>query len=175
MMLIMTPEIHSGSRLLPQRMKGPFLLCAALLFVNDCTVAPTPQSKEGDTVQVRAIGKGGNALDAEQPDSVVAFDDETFRSTWTTRVGGGEPPSVDFSKEAAVFVFGGMRNTGGYSVEVRKANIEGDALVLDVVVHGPPPGAIVTQAITYPYAVVAVTPRGFRKVRWDETAKARQR
>jgi hypothetical protein len=174
-MLIMTPEIRSGSRLLPQGMKATVLLCAALLSVNDCTVAPPPESKEGETVQVRTIGKGGNALDAENPDSVAAFDDATFRSTWTKRVGEGDPPSVDFSKEAVVFVFGGMRNTGGYSVDVRGARVEGDALILDAVVQGPPPGAIVTQVITYPYAVVAVTPRGFRKVRWDETAKARQR
>jgi hypothetical protein len=70
-----------------------------------------------------------------------------------------------------VFLFAGMHNTGGYSVEARGATLEGDVLVIDAVVHGPPPGAITTQVITYPFAVISVTPRGFRSVRWHETAQ----
>jgi hypothetical protein len=126
-------------------------------------------------VEIRGISEGGSAIDAPNAHTVVALDDATFRSTWSARVGAEEPPRVDFSKEAVVFVFGGMRNTGGHSVDVRGAKVEGDTLVLDAVVEGPPAGAIVTQVITYPYAVVAVTPRAFRSVRWHETAKANQR
>jgi len=126
-------------------------------------------------VQVRTISEGGSALDAPDAHTVAALDEASFRSTWSARVGAEEPPPVDFSKEAVVFVFAGMRNTGGYSVDVRGAKVEGDTLVLDAVVQGPPAGAIVTQVITYPYAVVAVTPRAFRSVRWHETAKANQR
>lgn len=126
-------------------------------------------------MQLRTLSTGGSADDASLPETVAAFDEASFRSTWSKRVGAGEIPRVDFSKEAAVFVFGGMRNTGGYSVDVRGATLDGDALVLDAVVNGPPPGAIVTQVITYPFAVVAVTPRAFRSVRWHETAQAPQR
>jgi hypothetical protein len=175
MMLIMTPEIRDGSRALPQVMKAAVLLCAALITINGCTVTPAAEPAGGESVQVRKIAEGGNALDAQNADTVAAFDDGTFRSTWSARVGTDEPPRVDFSKEAVVFVFGGMRNTGGYSVDIRGAKVEGETLVLDAVVEGPPAGAIVTQVITYPYAVVAVTPRAFRSVRRNETAKAHQR
>jgi hypothetical protein len=174
MMLIMTPEIHAGSRAFPQGMKTAILICAALISFDGCTMAPASEAAGGN-LQLRKVSEGGNALDAPNAETVAAFDDATFRSMWTARVGAGDPPRVDFSKEAIVFVFGGMRNTGGYSVDVRGAQVEGDALVLDAVVQGPPPGAIVTQVITYPYAVVAVTPRAFRSVRWHETAKAHQR
>lgn len=174
MMLIMTLEIRTGSRALSGGMKAAILLCAALLTVNGCAVSPTPEPA-GGSVQVRTIFKGVSALDEPAASTVAAFDDASFRSAWSARVGEGEPPRVDFTKEAVVFVFAGMRNTGGYSVDVHGAKVEGETLVVDAVVQGPPGGAIVTQVITYPYAVVAVTPRAFRSVRWHETAKAHQR
>lgn len=124
---------------------------------------------------MRTIAKGGNAANAESAAAVPAFDEAAYHAIWKNQVGTGEAPQVDFSKEAVVFLFAGMRNTGGYSIEARGATVEGDVLVIDAVVNGPPPGAITTQVITYPYAVISVTPRGFRSVRWHETAQTNLR
>ena len=50
-----------------------------------------------------------------------------------------------------------MRNTGGWSIQPTSARVEADGTaVIDAKVQGPPPGGIVTQAITYPYAVIVV-------------------
>jgi hypothetical protein len=81
-------------------------------------------------------------------------------------IGAGEAPAVDFETETVVFLFGGQRSTGGYSVDVRGVTMEGDTLVIDGSVQGPPPGAITTQALTSPYAVLAVKSRAIRNVRW---------
>lgn len=169
-MWIMTPEIRNGSRAFRRGMKTiTLMLCAALSLA--CAVKPAQEAPGGE-VKVQTLAAGGTALDAPTAQTVAAFDETSFRDTWARKVGTGEPPRVDFSKNAAVFLFAGVRNTGGYSVVVRGASVEGESLVVDAVVEGPKPGAIVSQAITYPYAVIAVTPREFRSVRWHETAKA---
>lgn len=138
-----------------------FALVAALAFFNTCTSA----GAVGGTVEIRKLAEGGYAA-TEREGVVTAFDEETYRRAWQSAARDAEPPAVDFSTEAVVFVFAGERRTGGYSVEVRGATLDGETLVLEGEVKGPPRGAIVTQAITYPYAVVAVKSRAFKDVRW---------
>ena len=98
--------------------------------------------------------------------AVVAADETAYRQALDSLIGSGEAPAVDFAVETAVFLFGGQRSTGGYSVEVRGVRLEGDTLVVDGGVMGPPPGSITTQALTSPYAVLAVESRAIKNVRW---------
>lgn len=58
---------------------------------------------------------------------------------------------IDFKREAVIAVFAGTKNTGGYSVSVRK-----DAGKLCVGLVAPPDGALVTEALTRPFKIVAV-------------------
>jgi hypothetical protein len=71
---------------------------------------------------------------------------------------GGVPPrpkGVDWRRNELLAIHLGQRNTGGYSVYVggvvpmapRKYEVS-------VVAHEPPPGTMVTQALTSPYVVV---------------------
>lgn len=54
----------------------------------------------------------------------------------------------------------GEQPTGGYAVEVAEAGFSGGTeWIVDVRYQRPGPGAIVTQALTYPYLVFAV-PKG---------------
>ena len=50
----------------------------------------------------------------------------------------------------------GEKPTGGYSLAVRSARLEGDRVTVRLALAEPPPDAIVTQALTYPYAVAVV-------------------
>lgn len=65
-------------------------------------------------------------------------------------------PAVDFGVHTAVFVSLGTRATGGYSLTVEDARVEGGQLVLDARETAPPAGAILTQALTAPYEIVLV-------------------
>jgi hypothetical protein len=47
----------------------------------------------------------------------------------------------------------GERPTGGYSVGVAGAKIEGNRVTVRVSLEGPPSDAIVTQALTHPYEI----------------------
>lgn len=142
------------------------VLVAALAFANACTVSGATEGATGGVVEIREIGSGAFGA-AESVQAVAAFDDAGYRAQWRALVNPDQqPPAVDFASESAVFILGGQRATGGYSVVVNGATLEGETLVVDAVVEGPPAGAIVSQVITSPYAVIAVKSRAFKSVQW---------
>ncbi len=50
----------------------------------------------------------------------------------------------------------GEKPTGGYSLAARSARLEGDRVTVRLALEEPPPDAIVTQALTYPYVVAVM-------------------
>ena len=136
---------------------------AAVLLALTLTCA----TATGGSVELRTISSGAYAAhQPEQRQAVAARDAATYARAWSNMVGSGEPPKVDFATESVVFLFGGSKPTGGWSVEARGATLDGSTLVVDAEVKGPPPDAMVTQAFTSPYAVVVVKTKDFEDVRW---------
>jgi hypothetical protein len=133
----------------------------ALLFLT-CAAAA------GGPVELRTISRGANAsARPSQPQAVAAFDDAAYQRLWTSMIGGGEPQAIDFATESAVFLLIGPKPTGGWSIDVRGATVEGETLVVDAAIKPPPPDAFVTQAFTSPYVVIAVMTKSFKDVRWQ--------
>ena len=125
-------------------------------------------------MDIRTIATGAYASDdASLPHAVAAHDEQTYRAAWERLIGAEEPRPVDFAREAVIFLMGGQRSTGGWSVVPRGATLDGDTLVIDAAIQGPPAGSMATQAITTPYAVIAVPDRTFTTVQWDPRAATR--
>jgi PrcB C-terminal len=140
-------------------MKAAVLL-AALAFANTCTTT-------GGPVEPRTIRTGAYAAaKPEQKQAVAALTEADYRRLWPSLIGGEEPPAVDFASESVVFLLGGAKPTGGWSVVPRGATLEGTTVVIDAVVQGPPPDSMTTQAFTSPFAVIAVKSKDFTDVRW---------
>ena len=59
-------------------------------------------------------------------------------------------------REQAVAVFLGERRTGGYTVRIENAAAQEGRLVVTYQESPPPPGTMVTQALTSPWALVVV-------------------
>lgn len=119
-------------------------------------------------MELRTINRGANAAaKPSQPQAIAVTSDADYQRQWPSVIGVGEPPAVDFAKESVVFLLAGSKPTGGWSVEPRGVTVEGDTLVVDAAINAPPPGAIVTQAFTSPYAVIAVSTKSFKDVRWN--------
>jgi hypothetical protein len=157
----MTPEIAPGSKLFRKQMRH-FTALALLFLGSACTTAGAAAAADP---RFRSVANAAYASRTERG-AVVAADEAAYRNAWDSMIGMGEAPAIDFTSEKAVFLFGGQRSTGGYSVEVRGVTLEGDTLVVDGGVKAPPPGSITTQALTSPYAVIAVESRAIRNVRW---------
>jgi hypothetical protein len=90
----------------------------------------------------------------------TARDESEWRSLWADHARISVPPpalpAVDFDVHTAVLVSLGTRATGGYSLTVEGARVEGEQLVLDARETAPPEGSILTQALTAPYEIVLV-------------------
>ena len=62
-----------------------------------------------------------------------------------------------------LIAYWGEKPTGGYSLGVGSARLEGDQVTVGLALGEPPPDAVLTQALTYPYVVAVVRnldPRG---------------
>lgn len=137
---------------------------ATLALATACTTNGAVAAPDSG-LEFRVVGQTGYAT-TERSDAVIASDEATFRNTWAQHLGNEQAPPIDFAAETAVFLFGGMRPTGGYAVEVRGVSLDNGTLVIDGGVTEPPSGSMTTQAITYPTAVIAVKSRDIRSVRW---------
>ena len=69
---------------------------------------------------------------------------------------GDNAAQVDFRKNTVVVVFAGERRTGGWSVRIMGVEQSGSECTVRYKAVGPPRGAMVTQAITHPYAALLV-------------------
>lgn len=120
-------------------------------------------------MKIRTVESGSYAAaKPKSPEAMLATDDAAYARLWSSIAGGDTRPPVDFAKESVVFLLAGSKPTGGWSIEPRGAMLDGDTLVIDAVIKGPPPGGIVTQAFTSPFAVVAVDTRNAKDVRWAQ-------
>jgi hypothetical protein len=57
-----------------------------------------------------------------------------------------------------VTIHAGEKPTGGWEVSVKRVERVSGACVVHYRVQGPPPDAIVTQALNYPFTTVRITP-----------------
>jgi len=73
-------------------------------------------------------------------------------------VESGSPPLpvIDFDKEIVVGLFLGYKPTGGYDVQISRVERRNDALTIYYQEKSPPPGAMVTQALTQPFHIVRI-------------------
>lgn len=66
------------------------------------------------------------------------------------------PPAIDFNKQIVIGVFVGEKPTGGYDVEIIRAEQTDGALVIHHREKSPVPGGIVIQALTQPFHIIRV-------------------
>ena len=81
----------------------------------------------------------------------------TSAASWQAYFGTEAPASVDFDRQWVAFYGAGLRNTGGYAAEILGVHhlpAEG-GLVLETRHTSPGFDCIVTQALTWPHAIVA--------------------
>jgi hypothetical protein len=134
------------------------------------------QPKPGEVSQASA--RGFRVLDSGARSGItsaqerVVRDAEGWRRLWQEHEAvapGNRPlPAVDFSREVCIAIFAGQRPTGGFAVTVEEATESTSGLEVAYRVTGPPPDAMVSQALTSPFQIVAIeslaTPVRFRRL-----------
>jgi PrcB C-terminal len=91
---------------------------------------------------------------------VVARNQAEWDSVWKRHVSietnPPPPPAIDFNKQIVIGVFLGEKPTGGYDVEIIRAEQSDGALVLHYREKSPLPGSIAIQVLTQPFHIIQV-------------------
>lgn len=74
-------------------------------------------------------------------------------------------PAIDFNSNMVLFASRGEKNSGGFGIEIESVTEKETEIVVKCVNVDPPPGAMVTMALTYPYAMATV-PKSSKPVRY---------
>ena len=108
-----------------------------------------PPSGTARDLRVERISSGAPGQGPEQPRVILARS-----AVALSEMMGVEVP--DSGSGTYLAAYWGEKPTGGYSLAVKSARIEGERVTVRLALKEPPPDAIVTQALTYPYAVAVV-------------------
>ena len=141
-------------------MKTGFILVLGLfgaIFLPACSstvsLAQTP-------VSFTTVGKGFYS-GVREPLQVIIREQEEWATLWSRHASGRRPapspPLIDFSAEMVVGLFLGQKSTGGYSVEITRAEVDGSNLRFYYRESKPSPGAIVPQVLSQPYHLVRLS------------------
>lgn len=106
------------------------------------------KNKENAKVSIPRVLAEGSDSNVEVPFVFVARDSATLQNLSRLVDGFSMDSKIDFQKQAVVAAFSGTKNTGGYSVLIKKK--DGKVHVEDL---APVHGSIVTTVITKPYRV----------------------
>ena len=130
---------------------GPILL---LILLSACSTTGDPGPSGGSPpetpkprdLRVERVASGAPGEGPGSPRIVLAPSAEALSEELGARI-------RDSGEGAYLVVYGGQKPTGGYSVGVAGARVGGDRVTVRVSLEDPPPDAIVTQSLTYPYEV----------------------
>ena len=117
---------------------------------------------QGRLVTFRGLDSGSRSGIAFSLERVVKSAEEWER-LWLAHQAGAFPqrplPAVDFSSSLCIAIFAGERPTGGFAVKVDQVVESAGGLEVVYRVTGPAPGAIVSQALSSPFQIIAVASR----------------
>jgi len=85
---------------------------------------------------------------------VVVRDQDQWQALWREHGVTKVPPTVDFAQNLVAGVFLGSRPSSGYKVEVTRAYLDGQDLVVEYRVEKPAQGAMTAPIMTSPYILL---------------------
>ena len=101
------------------------------------------------------------------PRQAVVRSQREWEALWRQHAPAGRPvPAVDFAKRMVVGVFIGSRPTGGFSVTITRARLDGATLIVEWSERAPSPRDISAQVVTSPAHIVEL-PRHDGAIRFD--------
>jgi hypothetical protein len=124
------------------------------LLLAACSAAGNKDSPEEKPVEprdlkVEGIFSGAPGQGPQGPQVIVA----PSASALSKELGAEIP---DSGEGVYLISYWGEKPTGGYSLAVESARLEGDLVTVRLRLEEPPPDAMVTQALTYPYAAAVL-------------------
>lgn len=151
-------------------MKHCLVACAGIVLLGGLFMVTTTLADDADEGRVQIVTRfdGAHAAPGLTGNHVVrdaATWDKLWKALHRTRLPTPPTPEVDFDRHMVIATFAGERRTGGYQTRIAAVVEDEKGLRVEVWNRQPPPDAMVTMALTYPYSMV-VAPRHDGQVRW---------
>jgi hypothetical protein len=105
-------------------------------------------------VAIRVLDRGANS-GVEDARREAVTSPAQFAGLWREHTSRPQP-AIDFAKESVVALFLGMRNTGGYAVEIVELSRDDTGFVLRYRERKPSPDGVTAQVLTFPFVIAAV-------------------
>ncbi|CAN5131437.1 hypothetical protein BH20ACI1_BH20ACI1_13740 [soil metagenome] len=131
---------------------------------NKSEKMPDEEVSQPNEIKTQTIDEGTNSK-IETPFIFVVRSAETYAQLQSFAENLPPASQFDFDKSAVIAAFAGTKNTGGYSVEIKKS---ADKIAVELI--APPKDAMTTQALTTPYKIV-LTPIEAEDNLWLEIAE----
>src|SRR5215207_1495279 len=131
------------------------LLAACSASGTSRKASPEDKPAEPRDLRIERISSGAPGQGPQIPRVVVA----PSASALSKELGAEIP---DSGEGVYLISYWGVKPTGGYSLALESVRLEGDRLTIRLTLKEPAPDAIVTQALTYPYAAAVVRDTSLR-------------
>ncbi|OFY96757.1 MAG: hypothetical protein A3K10_12120 [Bacteroidetes bacterium RIFCSPLOWO2_12_FULL_31_6] len=131
------------------------VLILSVLFFS-CSATKTQESNK--TIPFKVVDKNTNGgfqeLTQEVYTNQAAFE-KAWKLAWSNFSDPTPAPIVDFNKEVVVLVALGMRNNGGYQLNINSVREETNQIIVDYTETTPNPKCSYSQAIIFPYEFIS--------------------
>lgn len=140
-------------------------LAAALLAGNITGCAGNPDDPATDAPLARQVTASSQCGFTEPGLVYIESRDRLEAVTQARGIRFPVPQGHDFDQEHLLLVAAGRRPTGGYGVALSDSRLHNEVLEVTVAVRSPAPDQMVTQALTSPCALLAITADGWDRIR----------
>jgi len=147
-----------------------FYMKHVLSLILCCTLLLAAMS---DSITFSTVDKGFYSGIKESMNKAIQTSSE-FDDFWSNHTSRSFPPDgvsdINFDEEMVLCVFRGTMKSGGYGVEIKAVEDIGDEVLVSCETKDPPPGAMVTMALTQPFHIVRA-PKSPNNVRFECVAE----
>ncbi|RDI13366.1 protease complex subunit PrcB family protein [Flavobacterium sp. AG291] len=133
-------------------MKKVITFCLMLMLLSSCSFKIVNNIQVDAAVAFEILKQ--DAYGGRDAKSNVVVKSREQLAALYKELGWSNVPTVDFSQNNVVAIFMGQKNTGGYSVSVRKVTIEDNTAIINTIETKPE--GMATMALTAPYCIVVV-------------------
>lgn len=128
------------------------LALAVFILLASCAAQDRATTVPFDTL---ARGTSSGITEARRD---TIRDGNAFAALWQRHAAAFSPPpalpAVDFTRDMVIAVWLGQRPTGGHAIEIVRLVETPENLRVETERRTPPPGALVTQALTQPFHLI---------------------
>jgi hypothetical protein len=133
-------------------MKRILLSGAIALMLTSCSINVLNNTNANLGIAFEVLKQ--DAYGGREKESFVVISTQSDLANLYKELGWNNVPTVDFNKNNVVALFMGQKNTGGYSISVRKISVDGNTTT--VYVKSTQPEGMATMAITAPYNITII-------------------